>query len=161
MRGGQELYRSLALSQFKQQQQPDRYFYTENSSKTNKEASINLNLNIKLSQLLPILKLESAVQFISWINILVNCPSRQKKWIFYFRPYSKLPKNAEDPWFIANPIGKNTLGNMVQQMCKDTGIQGNISNHSLRVAGTMSLFNAGEADSIAYWPCFLDCTSQI
>ena len=59
-----------------------------------------------------------------------------------------MPKNPEDPWFIATPVGKNTLSNMVREMCQEAGIEGEKSNHSLRVAGTSSLFAAGVPEKI-------------
>ena len=37
---------------------------------------------------------------------------------------------------------------MVCEMCKAAGIEGNKSNHSLRVAGTSSLFAAGVPEKL-------------
>ena len=68
--------------------------------------------------------------------------------LFYCRACPKLPKNPEDPWFIATPVGKNTLSNMVRDMCQEAGLEREKSNHSLRVGGTSSLFAAGVPERI-------------
>ena len=48
-----------------------------------------------------------------------------------------------DPWYVAVPIGKNVLAKMVSTMCDEAGISGKKTNHSLRVSGATSLFDAG------------------
>jgi hypothetical protein len=35
-------------------------------------------------------------------------------------------------WFTSNPVGYNTLGDTVKSLCKDAGIEGHYTNHSLR-----------------------------
>jgi integrase len=35
-------------------------------------------------------------------------------------------------WFTSNPVGYNTLGGVVKKLCRDAGIEGNFTNHSLR-----------------------------
>ena len=36
-------------------------------------------------------------------------------------------------WFTLNPVGHNTLGNTVKNLCEKAGIEGHYTNHSLRV----------------------------
>lgn len=35
-------------------------------------------------------------------------------------------------WFTSNPVGHNTLGDTVKNLCRDAGIEGYYTNHSLR-----------------------------
>ena len=59
---------------------------------------------------------------------------------FYLQPLSK---PMEDCWFVAKPVGQNTLENMVRDMCKAAGIAGYKTNHSLRATTATRLFQAG------------------
>ena len=61
---------------------------------------------------------------------------------FYLKPLAKVPVNFDDPWFEATPIGKNTLGKFVRNMCEEAKIEEKKVNHSLRATGTSALFNA-------------------
>ena len=69
--------------------------------------------------------------------------------LFYCRPSPTVPKKPEDSWYIAVPIGKNTLSNMVKDIFAEAGIEGKKSNHSLTVAGATSLFSAGVPERIS------------
>ena len=60
---------------------------------------------------------------------------------FYLKPLAKVPVNFDDPWFEATPIGKNTLGKFVCNMCEEAKIEEKKVNHSLRATGTSALFN--------------------
>ena len=52
------------------------------------------------------------------------------------------------PWFTARPIGKNSLGKMVKEICLDAGISGHKTNHSLCATGVSDLFQAGVPEKI-------------
>jgi len=45
-------------------------------------------------------------------------PGAVQKNIFYLRPLQKVPSDPLQPWFTDTPMGKNTLGNMMKQMCQ-------------------------------------------
>ena len=51
-------------------------------------------------------------------------------------------KNPSAPWFRTVLIRKNTLGKMMKNMCKNAGISGGYTNHSLRAYGATTLFQA-------------------
>ena len=70
-------------------------------------------------------------------------PEAFTKYIFYLKPCSQPPKDCRSPWFTTNPIGKNTLANMVRDMCKDADIKGHKTKHSLRVTGATAMYQAG------------------
>ncbi len=57
---------------------------------------------------------------------------------FYVRPLTKLPEE-EKPWFSSVPLGRNKLGNMVKDMFKTCGIEGDKTNHSLLAFGVTTL----------------------
>ena len=65
--------------------------------------------------------------------------------MFYCRP---LPKDPSHPWYTAVPVGKNTLANMIRDMCKEAGIHGKKSNHGLRMSGATNLYAAGVPEKI-------------
>ena len=67
---------------------------------------------------------------------------------FYLLPVSTIPRNPSKPWFMKVPVGKNTLGNMVKEICKDGNISGNKTNHSLRATGASNMFQAGVPEKI-------------
>ena len=70
---------------------------------------------------------------------------------FYCKPCPTVPENPNDPWYYATPLGKNTLSSMVKRMCEKANIDGKKTNHSLRVAGTSSLFVAGVPEKLIQW----------
>ena len=148
LRGGQE-HRTLSLSQFERKLNPDRYVYTENSSKNKQGGIKQMRLDHKVVTIVANPKIGERCPVYILDKYISKLPTKAKEMnIFYCRICPRLPKTSEDPWFIASPIGKNTLPNMVGQMCKEAGIDGKKSNHSLRVAGTSSLFTAGVPEKI-------------
>ena len=62
-----------------------------------------------------------------------------EKDILYLRPKKLKPSDPDKPWYENSPVGKNTLRNMVKNMCADIGISGK-TNHSLRATGETALF---------------------
>ena len=59
-----------------------------------------------------------------------------------------MPNDEGEPWFTSVPIGKNLLSKMVAEMCSKAGITGRKTNHSLRVSGATTLFDAGVPERI-------------
>jgi integrase len=52
-------------------------------------------------------------------------------------------KSGDTIWFERRVIGKNTLDQRVKEMGKETGVEGNFSNHSLRATAVTRMFKAG------------------
>ena len=71
-------------------------------------------------------------------------PSHYDGDCFYLRPCPDVPKDTDKPWFLCQPIGRNTLDGMVSKMGKTVGM----TNHSLRITGTTRLFNAHVPEKI-------------
>lgn len=45
-------------------------------------------------------------------------------------------------WFQASPVGQNSLATFVLKVCKEAGISGRKTNHSLGASGTSAVFSA-------------------
>lgn len=57
---------------------------------------------------------------------------------FYLRPLSD-PKNAI--WFAAQPLGRHKLAQVVSNLCKNAGLPGYRTNHSLRASAATRMFD--------------------
>ena len=62
--------------------------------------------------------------------------------------YLKLSDVLSSPWFTKSPIGKNRLSEMLKEMCREAGISGNFTNHSLRAYGATTLFQGGCSEKL-------------
>ena len=68
------------------------------------------------------------------------CTDKPKRNSFYLRPLSKPTQHC---WYSREPLGHNTLANVVSSMCKEAGITGFYTNHSLRATSATRLYSAG------------------
>ena len=68
--------------------------------------------------------------------------------IFYARLLESVPTDPSAPWYSATPVGKHTLNDKVKKMCMAAGIQGNMTNHSLRATGAMQMYENGVPEKI-------------
>ena len=76
-------------------------------------------------------------------------PGAIEKDIFYCRALNSVPNGDSNAlWYSSVPIGKNVLSKMVAEMCEEAKISGKKTNHSLRVSGASSLFDAGVPEHI-------------
>ena len=60
--------------------------------------------------------------------------------LFYLRPLHVVPADPMAPWYAAVPVGRDTLQKRFHLVCKQAGIKGNKTNHSLRATGTTELY---------------------
>ncbi len=65
--------------------------------------------------------------------------------VFYLRPVSKksMPYDQRESWYECSPIGREKLRHYLETMCKEAGMTGKKTNHSLRATGATALFSAG------------------
>ncbi|XP_071111263.1 uncharacterized protein [Haliotis cracherodii] len=63
----------------------------------------------------------------------------QKMDAFY---YSPLAKPKADRWFSNFPIGHNMLQGIIKRLCRNAGIEGKRTNHSLRATSATRLYRA-------------------
>ena len=68
------------------------------------------------------------------------CPSDRPHDAFYLAPLKKPRKGC---WFSRNPLGKHKLAKAVATMCKQCGIEGYKTNHSLRATAATRLYSSG------------------
>ena len=148
LRGGLE-HRNLSVSQLKRLTNPDRYLCLEHSSKNRPggvdqvkldHKSVTIVANSSVGEMCPVFILDK------YISKLPNAAIEKE--LFYCRPLPSIPKDVNDPWYVAVPIGKNVLAKMVSTMCDEAGISGQKTNHSLRVSGATSLFDAGVPERV-------------
>ena len=145
---GREEHRNLKFSQFERKEDPDRYIYTEYTSKNrcgslgqlrviNKSVPVVANCDAGDRCLVKILDV-----YLSKLPV-----SSKERDLFYMQPHCKIPDDPSAPWFKNQPIGKNTLGTMVKEMCQEAGIHGK-TNHSLRATGATEMYVAGVPEKI-------------
>jgi len=75
-------------------------------------------------------------------------PQAFEKDLFYIRPLETVPTNPTSPWYIAIPVGKNTLNEKVKKWCTLAGIEGKKTNHSLRATGTTQTYDRGVPEKV-------------
>ena len=69
-----------------------------------------------------------------------KCPPKRPKDAFYLQP---LRNPSRETWYSGRPLGHCKLDGTVARMCKNAGIEGFKTNHSLRVTTATRLFHAG------------------
>ena len=72
-----------------------------------------------------------------------RCPADHPDQAYYLKPLQK-PKN--ECWYSNQPVGNNKLGTTISRMCKDAGIPGYHTNHSLRALAAVYL-------TVSVWLC--------
>ena len=141
LRGGTEL-RNLRPSQISRMNDPNQYVYNEYVSKTNNGTFKKFHVK---SKVVPVVECPEAAE---------RCP------VFVFDKYfSKLPDEA---FIFFRPLkqcqksllhhgiveGKNTLDQKLKKMCHLAGINGNITNHSLRATAATQMFELGVPEKV-------------
>ena len=60
--------------------------------------------------------------------------------MFYLTP-NKFADQSK-PWYSLVPVGRNRVVSMLKDMCAETQVSGNFTNHSLRAYGATTLYHA-------------------
>ena len=142
LRSGQE-HRALSIRNFKLHKASDGedyLFYQETISKTFKGGLKDAKKKPKTGK-----AFENSVQperclvklFQKYTSL---CPPAMLEKAFYLQPLDKTKSNL---WYKNQPIGHNTLGNVVKVMMSEAGINGKFTNHSLRSSSAKRMFQAG------------------
>ena len=138
LRGGDE-QRNLKISQLKRLSNPDRYIYTENSSKNRCGGLKQIRLQNKTVPIIAVPESQSRCHVYLLDKYFQKLPPKAiEKDNFYVQPAT-----SGKQWFTARPIGRNMLSKMVKEICQEGGINGRKTNHSLRATGVSDLFQAG------------------
>ncbi|XP_065882477.1 zinc finger MYM-type protein 2-like [Dysidea avara] len=146
LRGGVE-HRNLQLSQVKREVAKVQgkavacYVYSEFGSKNNQGGFTSLNQKNKTVRQYATDSERCHVKILDrYLKLLP--PGAYDNDIFYLQPLSGIPGSSSAPWFKNVAVGRNTLGNMMKNMCNKAGISGGFTNHSLRAYGATALFQA-------------------
>ena len=124
LRGGSE-HRNLTLSHFQRLYKPDRYVYRERASKNKQGGLRHLRMEHKVVSIVSDQSAGDRCPLFILDLYISKLPEKAKQMdLFYCRPLSALPKDTNDPWFSPVAIGKNTLANMVKDMCEEAEING-------------------------------------
>ena len=153
LRGGEE-HCKLKFSQFTREhrfvdgQQKVCYVYTEHGSKNHSGGIRQLHQNNKVVYHFEIPEAGKR-DYVRILDLYFSKVPKEaiKRDNFYLRPLSKLPEEGK-PWFTSVPLGRNKLGNMVKDMCKTCGIEGNKMNHSLRAFDVTTLFEQNASEKL-------------
>ncbi len=139
IRGGEE-QRYLGPSQFVRSTAPNCYTYVEHGSKNRSGGLAQLQIENKRVPCYAVPEMNQICLVFLLDKYLEKLPLFAfKNDVLYCRP--KLFKPADDhvPWYENSPVGKNKLGCMVKEMCKEAKISPK-TNHSLRATGATSMF---------------------
>ena len=148
LRGGVE-HRHLKVSQLQRHHQPDHYVYHENVSKTNDGSFKKLRIKGKVVPVYACSDLGERCPVKILDTYLSKLPPKAHvDDIFYLRPLSKIPTDHSLPWYAPVPVGKDTLQNKLSTMCKQAGVLGNKTNHSLRAAGATQMYDSGVPEKL-------------
>ena len=140
LRGGEE-QRELKPSQLIRKRNPGQYVYIETGSKNRSGGLKELNVDNKV---VPIYACPAAGERCLVYLCLSKLPSIAfEKDVLYWKPKSDIPKSSKELWYHCQPVGKYKLSGMVARMCEEAGLSEHKTNHSLRVTGATSLYNAG------------------
>ena len=78
-----------------------------------------------------------------------NLPKEALADDIFFRPLENVPTDSMSPWYSgAQPIGKNTLEHKLSRMCALAGIEGRVTNHSLRATSATQMYEMGVPEKI-------------
>ena len=146
LRGGEE-QRNLKISQLERLSNPDRYVYTENTSKNRYGGLKQMRVKNKLVPIVAVPECGERCHVYVLDTYLAKLPPEAlEKDNFYVQPVADF--EAREIWYTSRAIGKNTLGKMVKEICVDGNVSGRKTNHSLRATGVSDLFQAGVPDKI-------------
>ena len=142
LRGGEE-QRKLKRSQFQRSFNPDCYTYIENGSKN--YSGVNSSEN----KVVPVYAATDAkprclVYLLD--TYFGKFPANTDGLdVFYLRPKASYTGGV---WYDRAAVGVHKLKKYLECMCKEAGIQGKKTNHSLRATGATALFSAGVPEKL-------------
>ena len=138
--------RGLKVSQFQRRYNPDHYVYVENGSKNNSGA--NLKIQNKVVPVYANADSGSRCVVALLDKYLSKLPPVAfEKDIFYMKPKTATPSDADSPWYEGAPVGKETLRTMLANMCERAGVERK-SNHSLKATGATEMFAANVPEKL-------------
>ena len=119
---------------------PDRYVYTKHGSKNRNGGFYQLHAENKV-----VLIFKNPEAGCTCLVLLLDLyieklpPIAKSQDLFCCRSLQKYD-SERGPWYSNQPRGKHYLSEMVKNMCKEAKIEGQFTNHSVRVVGATELF---------------------
>ena len=124
----------------------ERYFtYCEDIElKTNKGGLKHRKIVPKVVNVYPIRNKERCpvrilYKYFCKLSIGRTCPA------LYLRPYTKF---TPEKWYMNSPVGVNKLQGVVKQVCKDAGLDGYYTNHSLRSTAATRMYQSDTPEQV-------------
>ena len=148
LRGGIEM-RNLKISQIQRHTNPDRYVYTELVSKTSNGTFKKLHVANKI---VPVFACPEAgercpVHILDlYLNKLPQAAIEID--VFFVKALENTTEDDTKPWYSRTPIGRNTLDTKLGKMCSLAGIEGRVTNHSMRATSVTLMYATGEPDKV-------------
>ena len=115
-------------------------YYTEDTFKSNQGGLKHRKVPKKCVQAYENKELPQRCIVKYYEKYVSKCPDVKLCDAFYLRP---LQKPTESHWYSAQPLGRHKLANVVSDLCKQGGLHGFRTNHSLRASAATRLYHAG------------------
>ena len=143
---GQQEHQTLRMSQLVRAKDPDRYVYLEFGSKNHSGGVLDKQFSGKKVTIVDSGEKFSHVALLDlYISKRPEMPGHPDP-PFYLAPYPYTPLRGH--WYFPERLSTKTLNSLIKTMASEAGLSGNYTNHSLRVTGTTSLFDAGVPEAI-------------
>ena len=141
--------RNVKLSQIKRHSDPDRYVYTERVSKTSNGTYKSLHLKNKVVPLYSCPESGEHCPVLIFDKYFSKLPPQAiENDIVFVRPLEIIQNHPATPWYSGIPIGKNTLENKLRKMCALAGIEGRVTNHSMRATSVTRMYETGDPEKV-------------
>ena len=148
LRGGEEC-RQLKISQLERVFNPDGYVYHEYVSKNRQGTFRKPYVSNKD---VPIYACPTAGDrcHVKLLDLYIQRlpPDAVEKDMFYVRSLDKIPSNPTASWYTSVPVGQNTLDRKINVICRNAGIDGHKTNHSLRATGATELYQGNVPEKL-------------
>ncbi|XP_072042901.1 zinc finger MYM-type protein 2-like [Amphiura filiformis] len=143
LRGGQEhrdlRWKNSQIQMLTNENEETFLRYTEDASKTNRGGLKHRKLQPKVVDAYENKKDRSRCIVTIFKKYEYHCPPEDKRPdALYLRPLVK-PRGAV--WFTCQPLGRHKLANIVANICKQGGLGGYRTNHSLRATAASRLYD--------------------
>lgn len=148
LRGGVEM-RNLKISQIQRHTNPDRYVYTELVSKTSNGTFKKLHVANKTVPLFacPEAGEHCPVHILDlYLNRLPQAVIEDD--VFFVKPLENVTNESTKPWYSRTPVGRNTLDTKLGKMCSLAGIEGRVTNHSMRATSVTQMYSTGVPEKV-------------
>ena len=148
LRGGIEM-RNLKISQIQRHTNPDRYVYTELVSKTSNGTFKKLHVANKT---VPVFACPEAGERCP-VHILDLYLSKLPQAaiendVFFVKALENTTVDDTKPWYSRTPVGRNTLDTKLGKMCSLAGIEGRVTNHSMRATSVTQMYATGVPEKV-------------